>query len=61
MTNTAERHDKTNGATLLIDGREISLDVLDGTVGPRVIDIRKLYADTGMFTFDPGYTSTSSC
>ena len=35
--------------------------VLDGTVGPQVIDIRKLYADTGMFTYDPGFTSTASC
>jgi len=61
MTDRAERQDKRNGATLLIDGHEFSLDLLDGTVGPRVIDIRKLYADTGMFTFDPGYTSTASC
>ena len=35
--------------------------VLSGSVGPQVIDIRKLYADTGMFTFDPGFTSTASC
>ncbi|MDB5677567.1 citrate synthase [Sphingomonas bacterium] len=35
--------------------------VLSGTVGPEVIDIRKLYADTGMFTYDPGFTSTASC
>ena len=35
--------------------------VLDGSVGPQVIDIRKLYAHTGMFTYDPGFTSTASC
>jgi len=35
--------------------------VMSGTVGPDVIDIRKLYADTGMFTYDPGFTSTASC
>lgn len=35
--------------------------VLDGTVGPQVIDIRKLYANTGLFTYDPGFTSTASC
>src|SRR3954469_3614965 len=35
--------------------------VLDGSVGPEVIDIRKLYAQTGMFTYDPGFTSTGSC
>src|SRR5579872_3854658 len=35
--------------------------VLDGTVGPQVIDIRKFYGDSGMFTYDPGFTSTASC
>ena len=34
---------------------------MDGTVGPQVIDVRKLYANTGMFTYDPGFTSTASC
>ncbi|MBN8807217.1 MAG: citrate synthase [Sphingomonas sp.] len=35
--------------------------VMSGTVGPDVIDIRKLYADSGKFTYDPGFTSTASC
>ena len=35
--------------------------MLDGTVGPEVVDIRKLYGETGMFTYDPGFTSTASC
>ena len=35
--------------------------VMQGSVGPEVVDIRKLYADTGMFTYDPGFTSTASC
>ena len=39
----------------------VELDVVGGTLGPKVVDIRKLYGDTGMFTFDPGYTSTASC
>src|SRR5690554_490986 len=34
---------------------------MKGTVGPDVIDIRKLYAQTGAFTYDPGFTSTASC
>ena len=42
-------------------GKTYDFPVLDGNVGPRVIDIRKLYAETGMFTFDPGFTSTASC
>ena len=42
-------------------GEQIELPVMEGTVGPRVIDVRRLYAETGCFTFDPGYTSTGSC
>ncbi|MDR3449873.1 MAG: citrate synthase [Alphaproteobacteria bacterium] len=42
-------------------GKSWKLPVFDGTVGPSVIDIRKLYSDTGYFTHDPGFTSTSSC
>lgn len=34
---------------------------MDGSIGPGVVDIRKFYADTGMFTYDPGFTSTGSC
>ena len=43
------------------DGRTVELPVLSGTVGPDVIDVRKLYGQTGMFTYDPGFTSTASC
>ncbi|MDH5188204.1 MAG: citrate synthase [Rhodospirillaceae bacterium] len=42
-------------------GQSWELPLLEGSVGPSVIDIRKLYADTGCFTYDPGYTSTGSC
>jgi citrate synthase len=42
-------------------GKQVTLPVMGGTVGPKVIDIRKLYAETDMFTFDPGFTSTGSC
>jgi len=42
-------------------GRSWDYKLVDGTVGPKVIDIRSLYADTGMFTFDPAFTSTASC
>ncbi|MCJ9428760.1 citrate synthase [Kordiimonas marina] len=42
-------------------GVDVDLPILEGAVGPKVIDIRKLYAQTGMFTFDPGFTSTASC
>ncbi len=42
-------------------GKSVDLPVISGTVGPRVIDIRRLYADTDYFTYDPGFTSTGSC
>ncbi len=41
--------------------RSIQLPVLSGSLGPDVIDVRKLYAETGMFSYDPGFTSTASC
>ena len=42
-------------------GNSVELPVIDGSVGPDVLDIRKLYGETGMFTFDPGYGATGSC
>ncbi len=55
-----------NGAgsvTITLDGtnRSATLPLLDGTIGPSVADIRKLYADLGIFTFDPGYGGTAAC
>jgi citrate synthase len=47
-------------AKLELDGESYEFPILSGTVGPDVIDIRTLYAKTGHFTFDPGYTSTGS-
>jgi len=48
-------------ATLDIGDTKTEFQVRSGTVGPDVIDIRKLYAQTDKFTFDPGFTSTASC
>jgi citrate synthase len=48
-------------ANISIGEKNIACDVRSGSVGPDVIDIRKLYAQTGAFTFDPGFTSTASC
>ncbi len=47
-------------ATLNVGGKSVELPILNGAVGPSVIDIGKLYAQTGMFTYDPGFTSTAS-
>jgi citrate synthase len=48
-------------AKLSVGGKDHEYAVRGGSVGPDVIDIRKLYAQTGDFTFDPGFTSTASC
>src|SRR5213592_4148944 len=48
-------------ASLSIDGNTHEFATLSGSVGPDVIDIRKLYAETGAFTYDPGFLSTASC
>ena len=50
-------------ATITLDGtdRSSTLKLLPGTIGPQVADIRKLYADLGIFTFDPGYGGTAAC
>src|SRR5436309_14717392 len=47
-------------ATLNVGGTSVELPIRKGSVGPDVIDIGKLYAQTGMFTYDPGFTSTAS-
>ena len=53
--------ESTKSATLTFDGKSIDLPMMSPTAGPDVIDIRKLYGQTGQFTFDPGYKSTASC
>ncbi len=53
-----------NKPFLLFDnesGKSFEIPVLEGTDGPKVLDIRSLYQNTGMFTYDPGFTSTASC
>ncbi len=47
--------------TLNAGDKEYSYPRLNGSVGPDVVDIRKMYGQTGMFTYDPGFTSTASC
>jgi len=42
-------------------GKSIDLPVMEGSIGPKVIDVRKLYAQTGYFTYDPGFMATAAC
>ena len=53
--------DTNRTATLTIDDQSINLPVMSPTAGPDVIDIRKLYGQGDVFTYDPGFTSTASC
>ncbi|MBA3033635.1 MAG: citrate (Si)-synthase [Gammaproteobacteria bacterium] len=48
-------------ATLNFDGKSFEFPIYSGSVGPDVIDISKLYAQTGAFTYDPGFMSTAAC
>jgi citrate synthase len=54
-------NNKVNSATLTIGNKTYDLPIMSPTVGPDVVDIRKLYGEADVFTFDPGFTSTASC
>ena len=53
--------EKTGTATLSFGDKNIELPIYSPTVGPDVIDVTSLYKQGGVFTYDPGYTSTASC
>src|SRR6202795_2589404 len=53
-----------SGSMTLTDnatGKSVELPVMEGSIGPKVIDVRKLYAQTGYFTYDPGFMATAAC
>jgi citrate synthase len=58
MTGTA-----IGSVTITLDGntQTLKLPLLPGTIGPSVFDIRKLYPELGLFTYDPGYGGTAAC
>jgi citrate synthase len=57
MTTPSNTFTLTNDKT----GQSVKLPVYDGSVGPSVVDVQKLYAETGHFTYDPSFASTGSC
>ena len=63
MTETRDTESDYEYVTLTdsVSNKSVDLPLLSGTEGPKVIDIRRLYAETGYFTFDPGYMATGSC
>ena len=63
--NVHDRPDDAPGpetnADLVLNGTKTQLPVRVGTLGPNVVDVSRLYRDTGCFTYDPGFTSTANC
>jgi len=60
-------HDGSKGpdgdrtASLLIKNKKVEMPVRSGSIGPDVIDVGRLYRESGCFTYDPGFTSTANC
>jgi citrate synthase len=52
---------KNEPASMLVANKKVEMPVRSGSIGPNVIDVSKLYRDTGCFTYDPGFTSTANC
>lgn len=61
MTLTQLKEETPRSAVLEYNGKKIEIPIIRGSCGPDVLDIRSLYPETGMFTYDPGYLSTASC
>jgi len=61
MTDSPASPKETVTLTNNSSGKSVELPLIAGTVGPKVMDIRSLYSDMDLFTYDPGYTSTGSC
>jgi len=57
----ADHGTNTKTAQLTIGEKNYSFPMYEGTIGPEVVDISKLYGQAGVFTYDPGFTSTGSC
>src|ERR1041385_3232458 len=60
-TMTENKAKPAGAATLVYQNTSFELPVFSGTEGPKVIDIRKLYGEADVFTYDPGFTSTAAC
>ena len=53
--------DANRTASMTINNKQVEMPVRSGAIGPDVIDVARLYRDTGCFTYDPGFTSTANC
>src|SRR5246127_5624579 len=57
----SKKPEPAGAATLNLKAQAYEIPVLKGTVGPDVLDVRKLYGQADVFTYDPGFTTTASC
>ena len=60
MNDGANKAD-ARSATMLLNNKQVQMPVRSGTIGPDVVDVARLYRETGCFTYDPGFTSTANC
>ena len=60
-TDGAKKGDAARSATMIINNKQVQMPVRSGTIGPDVVDVARLYRETGCFTYDPGFTSTANC
>jgi citrate synthase len=58
---TPPKGDANKTANIVLNGRQSAMPVRSGSIGPDVVDVGRLYRDTGCFTYDPGFTSTANC
>ena len=63
MTDDKDKKDQLKPFTLFNNetGQSFEIPIISGNDGPNVLDIRSVFKETGMFTYDPGFTSTASC
>jgi len=52
---------KKKSGTITVGNKNWDFPVYNGSIGPEVLDISKFYSESGLFTYDPGFTSTASC
>ncbi|HRD77616.1 MAG TPA: citrate synthase, partial [Hyphomicrobiaceae bacterium] len=57
----ARKAEADRTATVIVNNKQVQMPIRSGTIGPDVVDVGRLYRDTGCFTYDPGFTSTANC
>ena len=63
MNEKKDKKDQLKPFTLFNNetGQSFEIPIISGNDGPKVLDIRSIYKETGMFTYEPGFTSTAAC